>query len=78
MKPNLGAFDRKIRLGAGIILILISILLPFFAAAILGVYALLTGLMGWCPFNGLFSINTIPAIKNNSENTILPDSNERK
>ncbi|MFH1074016.1 MAG: DUF2892 domain-containing protein [Candidatus Firestonebacteria bacterium] len=78
MKSNLGALDRKIRMGAGILLLLASILLPFFAAAIVGVYALLTGLMGWCPFNSLFNINTnIHVSEKNTENIARSDSNRR-
>jgi len=58
VKANLGTLDKRIRLGAGIVLILVSVYFQFFAGVILGVYALLTGLVGWCPFDKLFGIDT--------------------
>ncbi|OGF46291.1 MAG: hypothetical protein A2231_08595 [Candidatus Firestonebacteria bacterium RIFOXYA2_FULL_40_8] len=75
MKTNLSEIDKRIRLGAGILLLLVSIFFQYFITVILGVYALLTGFMGWCPFNKIFNIDTnLPAAEKKHESNVPLDS----
>lgn len=69
MTCNLGGIERWIRIGLGIVLILLGYFLLIFAELsnwvwvgllidAAGVTALLTGAIGWCPIWKLFRINT--------------------
>ena len=59
MKPNIGLLDRRIRLIAGGLLLLLAVLFNFYLLAILGVYALLTGFFDWCPVYSIGGYNTL-------------------
>jgi len=58
MKTNVGTTDRIIRLIIGIILVTIGILLKSWVIVLVGVLALLTGIVGWCGLYIPFGINT--------------------
>ncbi len=59
---NVGAMDQKIRLGAGVALLLVALLGLTGTAAlvvgIVGVVALATGFMKFCPAYRLLGMNT--------------------
>ena len=62
MKPNVGGFDRILRIAAGL-----AILSLLFLAeggmrwiGLVGLVPLLTGAIGWCPIYPLLGFNTCP------------------
>lgn len=75
MKQNIGKFNKRFRLLLGITLLILSVVFPSFIAALLGVYALLTGLLGWCPVKALFKKNRNPGRK--TESNFNADSDGR-
>ena len=63
MGCNVGHMDRMIRMGVGVVLLILAgftALPPWgtMIALVVGVIALLTGAMGFCPAWKLFGINT--------------------
>jgi hypothetical protein len=63
MKSNVGGWDRNIRIVLGIVLIALGVLgvIPgmwVLVAYIIGVIALLTGVIRFCPLNALLGINS--------------------
>jgi hypothetical protein len=66
MTCNVGGIERPIRILVGILLLAAAALgnLPALALAmalVLGVIAVLTGAIGYCPLWALFGMNTCPA-----------------
>jgi hypothetical protein len=62
MKANVGGFDRTLRIVGGIVLIALFFVLqgPARYLAILGLIALGTGLLSFCPLYSVLGINTCP------------------
>jgi len=62
MKANVGGIDRTLRIVVGIVLIALFFVLqgPARYLAILGVIALGTGLLNFCPLYSVLGINTCP------------------
>lgn len=58
MKANVGGIDKVARIGAGVVLIGLSLAGMIGPWGYLGVVPLATGLMGWCPAYTLFGIKT--------------------
>lgn len=61
MEKNVGGMDRNIRLGAGAVLVLLSlfgIIGPKWLFLIVGVVLLATGFMNFCPAYKLIGMNT--------------------
>jgi uncharacterized membrane protein HdeD (DUF308 family) len=63
MRCNVGGADRTVRIVAGIVLIAVGLLYPLSVAwqtavFVVGVIALLTGLMRFCPISALVGRNT--------------------
>jgi len=77
VKANLGTLDRRIRAATGLLLISLSLFSAYFLAAILGAYALLTGVLGWCPVSKMLNVNTF-APKKYSRKKNSPASKEQE
>jgi len=62
MKANVGGFDRTLRIVVGIVLIALFFVLqgPARYLAVLGLVALGTGLVSFCPLYSVLGINTCP------------------
>jgi hypothetical protein len=62
MKANVGGLDRTLRIVVGVVLIALFFVLqgPARYLAILGVIALGTGLLNFCPLYSMLGINTCP------------------
>jgi len=58
MKKNVGSLDKNIRLGAGIVIIILGLVFKSLWG-ILGLVLVGTALMGWCPPYELLGINTM-------------------
>ncbi|MCE1244753.1 DUF2892 domain-containing protein [Oryzomicrobium sp.] len=58
MKANVGGIDKVARIGAGVVLIGLSLAGMIGPWGYIGVVPLATGLMGWCPAYSLFGIKT--------------------
>ncbi|MEB4590308.1 DUF2892 domain-containing protein [Candidatus Thiothrix sp. Deng01] len=61
MEKNVGSMDRNIRLGAGAVLLLLSLLgviHPRWLFLIIGVVLLATGFLNFCPAYKLIGTNT--------------------
>lgn len=58
MKANVGGIDKVARIGAGVVLIGLSLAGMIGPWGYIGVVPLATGLMGWCPAYTLFGIKT--------------------
>ncbi|MCP5419167.1 MAG: DUF2892 domain-containing protein [Gammaproteobacteria bacterium] len=60
MKTNVGTVDKSIRIGVGLLLILLALVGTIGWWGWIGVVPLATGLMGNCPAYSLLGINTCP------------------
>lgn len=63
MTRNVGGIERPIRIGLGVVLLLVGVFadLPTWGTAVVslvGVVALVTGVIGFCPASKLLGINT--------------------
>ena len=60
MKANVGGVDRRLRIVAGLVILSLFFFIegPHRWWALIGFVPLLTGLMGWCPADGIFGIKT--------------------
>ncbi|MEZ5454364.1 MAG: DUF2892 domain-containing protein [Thiothrix sp.] len=61
MEKNVGGMDRNIRLGAGAVLIVLSLLKiisPVWLFLIIGIVLVATGYMNFCPAYKLIGMNT--------------------
>ncbi|MDF0665453.1 MAG: DUF2892 domain-containing protein [Nitrospira sp.] len=63
MKCNVGGIERPIRIGAGLLAIMIGLFAGVSTAVAgaslaVGVILLLTGVVGYCPLSSLLGINT--------------------
>lgn len=58
MKPNEGTLDRALRIGGGIVLIVLAVSGLLGPWAYVGVVPLATGLIGWCPLYQVLGINS--------------------
>ncbi len=63
MKKNIGAFERALRVLAGIAILSLAFVGPHSAWGYLGIVPLATGLTGWCPPYSLLGINTCKSCK---------------
>jgi hypothetical protein len=61
MNANVGAIDRTLRLGGGLVLIWLALLGIGTPWTWIGVVLLVTAVIGWCPAYRLFGIRTCPA-----------------
>ena len=60
MTRNVGGLDKMLRIGAGVVLLLLGVLGPLGWWGLIGVVPLVTGLMGNCPVYSLVGLNTCP------------------
>lgn len=60
MTRNVGGLDKMLRIGAGVVLLLLGLLGPLGWWGLVGVVPLVTGLMGNCPVYSLVGLNTCP------------------
>lgn len=60
MTRNVGGLDKMLRIGAGVVLLLLGLLGPLGWWGLIGVVPLVTGLMGNCPVYSLVGLNTCP------------------
>ena len=60
MKANVGGPDKIIRVAAGVALIAFTLLGIIGAWGWIGIVAVLTGAVGYCPAYSLLEINTCP------------------
>lgn len=58
LSNNVGAFDRALRIGGGVLLIALAATGIIGLWGYIGVVPLLTGLVGSCPAYSLFGFNT--------------------
>ncbi|MGB7656337.1 MAG: DUF2892 domain-containing protein [Novosphingobium sp.] len=58
MKRNVGQIERALRIGLGLVLLVLAFRGQYTPWTWLGVVPLLTGLVGWCPPYALLGINT--------------------
>jgi Protein of unknown function (DUF2892) len=65
MAANVGGIDRALRIVVGIVLIALYFVLqgPVRYVGLLGLVALFTGLVSFCPLYSLLGINTCPMKK---------------
>ncbi len=65
MAANVGGIDRTLRIVVGIVLIALYFVLqgPVRYVGLLGLVALFTGLISFCPLYSLLGINTCPMKK---------------
>lgn len=63
MKINEGAFDRLVRVVAGLGILSLAFIGPQTPWAYLGAIPLITGLVGYCPAYALLGVNTCGARK---------------
>lgn len=61
MNANVGSLDRVLRLGAGVVLLLLTLTGSIGAWGWLGLLPLLSGALGFCPAYRLFGFSTCPA-----------------
>ena len=66
-KTNVGGVDRAIRVGLGLVMTVCWYLAPaagwHWVALVVGLVALLTGLMSTCPLYSILGLNTCPMKK---------------
>ncbi|MBP8305986.1 MAG: DUF2892 domain-containing protein [Burkholderiaceae bacterium] len=60
MKTNSGGLDRVLRVLAGLVLIALTLTGVIGAWGWIGIVAVLTGAVGYCPAYSLLGINTCP------------------
>lgn len=60
MKTNSGGLDRVLRVLAGLVLIALTLTGVIGAWGWIGIVAVLTGAVGYCPAYSLLEINTCP------------------
>lgn len=62
VEKNVGSTDRMVRIIAGVVLLLLAIFMlagiTQIIAGLLGVIALVTGIVNFCPLYQLFKLNT--------------------
>jgi hypothetical protein len=58
LSTNVGALDRAVRIGAGVLLIALAAMHTIGAWGYIGVVPLLTGVIGSCPAYPLFGLST--------------------
>jgi hypothetical protein len=58
MKRNIGNIERVVRITAGLGILSLTVIGPQSLWGLLGIFPLLTGLVGWCPPYALLGINT--------------------
>ena len=58
MKRNIGNIERVVRIVAGLGILSLTMVGPQSWWGLLGIFPLLTGLVGWCPPYALLGINT--------------------
>jgi Protein of unknown function (DUF2892) len=63
MKTNIGNAERIIRIVIGIAVLSLALFGPRAQWAYLGIFPILTGVIGWCPPYALLGISTVRASK---------------
>lgn len=63
MKANIGTLDRVLRIGAGVVLIGLTVAGVIGPWGYLGILPLLTGLVSTCPAYSLLGINSCPRVE---------------
>lgn len=61
MKKNVGGIDRGLRVAAGVVLVVLAAMGHIGAWGWLGLVAIATALISFCPLYTLLGINTCPA-----------------
>lgn len=56
---NLGAKDKKVRMGAGVVLLLVSLFTASVLMLIIGLALVATSYVGWCPAYSGFGKSTL-------------------
>lgn len=64
---NVSEQEKKIRLGVGAAMILVSLFLAKILLLLVGLMLITTGYIGWCPAYSGFDKSTCAASKNNEE-----------
>lgn len=74
LAPNVGRTDKNIRIGIGILLIIIGLLFAkSFGLVILGIVLLATGLLSFCGMYKILGINTASKAERQTAKTDLSD-----
>lgn len=60
MKPNVGTFDRALRIIIGLVLISLVFVGPHTPWGWIGIIPLVTGLVSFCPAYAIFGASTCP------------------
>ena len=63
MKTNIGNVERIVRIAVGVAILSLAFVGPRAQWAYLGVFPLLSGLIGWCPPYALLGISTVRTAK---------------
>lgn len=66
MTRNVGGLDKMLRIGAGVVLLLLGAFGPLGWWGLIGVVPLVTGLAGNCPVYSLAGLNTCPLDRRNA------------
>ncbi len=59
MQKNIGVKDKNLRLGAGAILLILSLILKSWLFAIIGIILLVTAFTGYCPAYQALNADTL-------------------
>lgn len=59
MENNIGVKDKNIRLGAGIVLLILAVVLKAWWMGLIGIIMLGTALIGYCPLYQLLGYHTL-------------------
>jgi len=63
MKANIGKAERIVRIVVGMAVLSLAFVGPRAQWAYLGIFPILSGLIGWCPPYALLGISTVRAAK---------------
>ena len=63
MKANIGKVERIVRVVVGMAVLSLAFVGPRAQWAYLGIFPILSGLIGWCPPYALLGISTVTAAK---------------
>ena len=63
MKANIGKVERIVRVVVGMAVLSLAFVGPRAQWAYLGIFPILSGLIGWCPPYALLGISTVRAAK---------------
>jgi hypothetical protein len=63
MKTNIGSTERIVRIVIGVAILSLAFVGPRAQWAYLGIFPILSGVIGWCPPYALLGISTVRASK---------------